>query len=333
MITRSHIRLPLALAFALLFIAAHGAGSAGEDAAAIYKKHCAVCHGEKGDGKTRAVTGMSPRPTDFTDPAATAGLTDERMIKSVREGVEKTAMAGFSGRLTEEQIAAVTGYVRESFMATPARSRGAELYATNCAVCHGENGDGRSRAAGGLMKKPRNFRSGGAKKELTRDRMIFSATYGVPNSPMVGFEGRLTEEEIETVVDYVRETFMGLGEGEAGQAHEAAGKAVNGADMSLPFPGGLVGDARAGAKFYKNSCYKCHGWFGDGNGPRSKFIYPKPRDFGHPASRRKYNRPALFEAIARGVTGAEMPAWDKVLTEQQIADVAEYVFQTFIKKQ
>lgn len=333
MITVSRIRPPLALAFFLLFIAAHGAYGAGEDAAAIYKKHCAVCHGEKGDGKTRAVTGMNPRPTDFTDPAAAARLTDERMMKSVRDGVEKTAMVGFAGRLTGEQIAAVTGYIREKFMPSRAESRGAKLYAANCAVCHGEHGDARSRAADGLMKKPRNFTSERARKELTRERMIFSATYGVPNSPMVGFKGRLTGEEIETVVDYVRKTFMGLGEGRAEHAHEAAEKAVKGADMSLPFPGGLTGDARVGARFYKNSCYKCHGWFGDGNGPRSKFIYPKPRDFGHPASRHKYNRPALFEAIAKGVTGAEMPAWDKVLTEQQIADVAEYVFQTFIKKQ
>jgi mono/diheme cytochrome c family protein len=32
-----------------------------------------------------------------------------------------------------------------------------------------------------------------------------------------------------------------------------------------------------------------------------------------------------------GKTGSEMPAWSKVLSKQEIADVSEFVFQTFIR--
>ena len=32
-----------------------------------------------------------------------------------------------------------------------------------------------------------------------------------------------------------------------------------------------------------------------------------------------------------GKLGTEIPAWSKVLTEQEIADVAEYVFRKFIR--
>jgi len=39
----------------------------------------------------------------------------------------------------------------------------------------------------------------------------------------------------------------------------------------------------------------------------------------------------LFAAVANGRNGSEMPAWNKVLDDQQIADVAEYVFQAFIQ--
>jgi mono/diheme cytochrome c family protein len=31
-----------------------------------------------------------------------------------------------------------------------------------------------------------------------------------------------------------------------------------------------------------------------------------------------------------GRQGSEMPAWSKVLTEQEIANVAEFVFQRFV---
>ena len=44
-----------------------------------------------------------------------------------------------------------------------------------------------------------------------------------------------------------------------------------------------------------------------------------------------YNRPRLFAAITGGKNGTVMPAWGKVLSEQQIADVAEFVFQAFIQ--
>ena len=38
----------------------------------------------------------------------------------------------------------------------------------------------------------------------------------------------------------------------------------------------------------------------------------------------------LFAAVGNGRNGTEMPAWNKVLNDQQIADVSEYVFQSFI---
>jgi len=276
---------------------------------------------------------MDPKPGDFTTLDALEKYPRDRMIKSVMEGRPGTAMIAWGNRLGKEKIAAVVDYIIKEFMgaSTPEEVEGEHLFVKNCAVCHGERGDGVSRAADGLMKRPRNFTSDRSKKELTRERMVFSVTYGVPNSPMVGFKGRLAEEQIEKVVDFIREKFMKLADkGETPEAHKSALAAIEGADMSAPFPNGLSGNQGKGGKFYKNNCAACHGWFGDGTGPRSKFISPKPRNFDHPASRKKYNRPALFKAISKGVVGTEMPAWEKVLSPQEIANVAEYVFNTFI---
>jgi mono/diheme cytochrome c family protein len=50
-------------------------------------------------------------------------------------------------------------------------------------------------------------------------------------------------------------------------------------------------------------------------------------------ARATLNRPALYAGIASGKAGTEMPAWDKVLRDQQIADVAEFVFREFIRNE
>ena len=101
--------------------------------------------------------------------------------------------------------------------------------------------------------------------------------------------------------------------------------------MAAGLPDGLTGDARRGAAFYLANCLACHGARGDGAGPRAYFINPRPRNFTEAASRARFNRVALFTAISDGRLGSEMPAWSTVATAQQIADVAEYVFQAFVQ--
>lgn len=102
-------------------------------------------------------------------------------------------------------------------------------------------------------------------------------------------------------------------------------------DMKKPFANGLRGDPVAGQKFYDANCATCHGAKGDGQGPRAYFINPKPAVFTDPKTRAGMNRPVIYDGVALGRRGSEMPAWDKVLTPQEIADVSEYVFRTFIQ--
>ena len=79
-----------------------------------------------------------------------------------------------------------------------------------------------------------------------------------------------------------------------------------------------------------NNCFTCHGVTGEGNGPRASFNIPRPRNFTSEESRRVFNRERLFKSISNGKVGTVMPAWARVLTPQQIANVAEFVFQAFI---
>jgi mono/diheme cytochrome c family protein len=322
-----------AIAAPLLLVFAAAAGAS--EAQRLYQHNCAACHGEQGDGKSRAQFGLNPPPRDFTTAAAWQELSRERMILSVTHGRPGTAMVAWGGRLGEGEIAAIVDYIRASFMrppAVPQQTSGAQLYKRHCAACHGDRGNGATWAHNSLNPPPRDFTAPATRQELTRERMLLAVTHGRPGTAMMSFSGQMSPREIETVVDYVRASFMGRASGEAGAvAPAAAGAALQpAADMSAPLPRGLRGDAGKGREFYLKNCFVCHGERGDGEGPRSSFIKPPPRNFLAPESRRALNRPALFQAISAGKRGTVMPAWSSVLSEQQIADVAEFVFTAFV---
>lgn len=86
-------------------VVTEGSGAAtGIDAAALYGRRCAGCHGGDGSG------GIGPRLAGrvverFPDPAA--------QIAVVANG--RGGMPAFAGRLTDEEIAAVVEYTRTAF--------------------------------------------------------------------------------------------------------------------------------------------------------------------------------------------------------------------------
>ena len=303
---------------------------------AIYHNYCSVCHGDRGDGKSRALNSLNPPPRDFTSAGE---LTREAMIVITTHGKPGTAMVGWKTQLSSAEIESVVDYVRKTFMIValdPKLQRGKTLWAQNCIACHGAQGQGSSLPIGG-SKPARDLASPQARAELTRERMLASVTNGRPGTAMAGFGGRLSAQDIEAVVDYTRaalmvpETDISGTDAHAGRKKTSgAPPAVAGADLKQPMPNGLKGNAAAGERFYMANCATCHGAKGDGKGPRAYFIRPKPRNFVDPAFASNFNRPALFAATSVGRQGTEMPAWNKVLNPQEIANVSEFVFQRFI---
>lgn len=325
--------------------------------AAIYHNYCSVCHGDKGDGRSRAQGSLNPPPKDFTNAVVSRYLTRPGMIDAVANGRPGTAMIGWKSQLNSKEIEAVVDYVRNTFMPAPIandNNRGRVVYNKNCSVCHGDKGDGRSRAQGSLNPPPRDFTSAAARVELNRERLIKSITYGRAETAMAGFKSQLSAQDIEAVADYIRTGIMASAshEGISGTSSGArAGRDPHGMnqttaaasrplppaqklaapDMAAVMPNGLKGDAIKGAAFYMSNCATCHGTTGDGRGPRAYFINPKPRNFQHTASRHELNRVAIYNATSEGKYGTEMPAWNKVMSPQEIANVSEFVFQNFIR--
>lgn len=216
----------------------------------------------------------------------------------------------------------------------------AVLYHNYCSVCHGDKGDGKSRASGSLSTVPRDFTSADSRRDLNRERIAAVIAHGRPGTAMVGWKTQLSATDIERLAQYVHTRFVQgtpVAAGAAisgtrahgGREADAASTPVR-IDMTAGLPNGLKGDTKRGGAFYLANCATCHGARGDGAGPRAYFINPKPRNFIEDASRARFNRIVIFAAISEGKVGTEMPAWNKVATPQQLADVSEYVFQAFV---
>lgn len=307
----------------------------------LYHNYCSVCHGDRGDGHSRASTSLVPPPRDFT---TATNLTREIMIATVVNGKPGTAMTSWKTQLSGKEIEAVVDYIRNGFMQAaldPLVARGRSVYGHYCTTCHGESGKG-PLVADARMTTPPDLSVSQTKGGPNRERLIASIAHGKPGTAMEGFDKKLAGQDIDAVADYLLKVIM-IGPVESisgtrargGQPQEAAsvtadaGKSTA-ASADLPLPKGLTGDPQRGQKFYLTNCSACHGAKGDGQGPRAFFISPKPRNFLDKSSA-GFNRPMLFAAISMGKNGTVMPAWSKVLDDQQIADIAEFVYRTFIR--
>ena len=217
----------------------------------------------------------------------------------------------------------------------------AVLYHNYCSVCHGDKGDGKSRASGSLSTMPRDLTAPEARRDLSRESLAAVITHGRPGTAMTGWRTQLSDKDIARLSDYVYGRFV-MGQPASDTTTAISGTRAHGGreadtastpvkvDMTAGLPNGLKGDFKRGGAFYLANCATCHGARGDGAGPRAYFINPKPLNFLDTAPRARFNRAALYAAVSEGKLATEMPAWDKVATRQQIADVSEYVFQSFV---
>lgn len=109
---RTLARTAIALAAAIMVLG--GTTAFAADAAALWDKHCASCHGKDGKGKTKMGEKLHCR--DLTDPAVKAKLTKDNVMASMTKGVkdpeggDKLVMKAFNEKLSEEEMKALTDY-------------------------------------------------------------------------------------------------------------------------------------------------------------------------------------------------------------------------------
>lgn len=86
------------------------------DAAALYARHCAVCHGPtgKGDGPGAGVVRQTLR--DFSDPVAMREVDDRYYFTIIQKGGSQlgrsNAMPAWGMKLSDDEIRSLVGHIR-----------------------------------------------------------------------------------------------------------------------------------------------------------------------------------------------------------------------------
>ena len=94
---------------------AEGDGAAAPDAAALWKKNCAACHGADAKGDTKI--GQKMKIRDLTAAEVQATLDRDKVINAIKQGVpkeddpSKLAMKAYGDKLSEAEIAALADFV------------------------------------------------------------------------------------------------------------------------------------------------------------------------------------------------------------------------------
>ena len=90
-----------------------GAGPDAETLArgrALYLAHCALCHGEEGDGRGVRRPGLARAPVDFTNPVWRRRQSPDRVFRVIREGVPGSDMPAWK-QLEDGEVRALVAYV------------------------------------------------------------------------------------------------------------------------------------------------------------------------------------------------------------------------------
>jgi cytochrome c oxidase cbb3-type subunit III len=171
------------------------------DGVGLYQMMCAQCHGPDAKGY------KADNAPSLVNPTFLESATDDFLRRSIFAGRPGTSMAGYGkevgGPLDAAAIDRIVAWIRaQGPQAKPLEpagqgdaTRGAEVYARECQKCHG---DAQTRATAVHLANPQFLAA-------ATDAFLKHATvHGRPGTPMEPFGSKLSPQELDDVVAYVR---------------------------------------------------------------------------------------------------------------------------------
>lgn len=251
--------------------------SAAPSGSVLFERYCVTCH-------------------PGSVPSASERETAKEIIAT---GGGHETMPIWGDVLTDAQLDALVDYTSASSSGAPVQI-GQTLFSENCAVCHGDFGEG-----GVNPTRPDDIIAPISSAEFlkTRDdstlRSIISQ--GQPNIGMspfgTAYGGPLDDDQIDAIIAFFRSWEQ---------------------NPPVEFPPEVVQGpiAISGSEIFQDVCSRCHGSSGEG------LIGPVLYGEGF---RAKYNDQQLFETISLGHEASAMIPWGEILTSDQIAQLVDYI--------
>ena len=243
----------------------------------LFTQYCASCHGEQ-----------IPTMDDYVQAR-----------EIIASGGSHETMPIWGDVLTSEQFDALVSYTLEAAQGTPLEV-GQALFAQNCAICHGDFGEGGPNPA-----RPDDIIAPISTAEYLKtrdDHTLFQITaQGQPNFGMSPFSsafgGPLDDDQVTALVAFIRSW-------EADPPVDLPPE-VNTSSVSL-----------SSDEVYEQLCAQCHGPEGLGD------IGPSLRD---PNFRSKNTAQEIFETINEGHEATPMISWGDLLSADTIQDLTDFI--------
>jgi len=247
------------------------------DGQALFTQYCSSCHGER-----------VPRAEEFS--------VARQVIAS---GGAHETMPVWGDFLTQEQLQALVSYTLAAARGTSLEI-GRELFTKNCALCHGDFGEGGPNPARqGDIIAPIST----SEYLKTRDDSTLRAIIGQgqPNFGMSpfgsAFGGPLSDEEIDAIVAYLRSW-------------------EDNPPVELPPEIASAPLAFSGTEIYRELCAQCHGPEGEGG------VGPSLNDARYKTDNAETD---LFRSINEGHAATAMIGWGEILTADQIQQLVDFI--------
>ncbi len=137
------------------------------------------------------------------EPKQSAPAATQEMMKNAESGHDESQEEADHGG-DDHGVAGSDEAMPNPIEATEASvARGAEAYAKNCAVCHGDTGLGDGVAGKSLDPPPANLHEDHV--QILTDGAMFAIIHnGVEGTGMPAFEGVVEEDDIWRLVNFIR---------------------------------------------------------------------------------------------------------------------------------
>jgi high-affinity iron transporter len=173
--------------------------------AQLFAEHCTACHGTggRGDGALVQSGEIATPPPDFTNPATASVQRPADWFATITNGRIQNLMPPWRDSLTEAERWAVAMYTYTMAYQPEQLALGQEVWAANCADCHGDSGRGDGPRASEINRPVGDFTDQSEIVTLSDANLFNIVSEGVGEN-MPAFAEDLTDEQRLAVVSYLR---------------------------------------------------------------------------------------------------------------------------------
>lgn len=250
-----------------------------------------------------------------------------RNFRNALLALSALALLGACQPASQKDEAAAEQAKADSIRTAAAIEAGAPVFLQNCAMCHGDGGNGDGEVAAPLAikgVKVARLNDLDRMSKLTREQLLEVVKKGGGHTgrsdAMPAWADSLSAEQIDNVVTFITSL-------------ATTNPAIPLATLAhyLQAPAGVAAEGRA---LFVHHCAACHGNEGKGDGPFAARLtamptHVKPRDLTDVAYMSTLKDEKIYAVISLGgghfKKAVQMPAWNLVLTPPQMKNLLAYV--------